>query len=129
MIRFAKVCGTALALVWLAAPAFAQELDSTRIPRIDGAKTIFSQPVSTIYLAPGTVADAAKDATSLLARDGWQNYGSFAQTSDDPKQQILTFKKDGMELTVFVVIAPAQNNTSVQYSGRKLVNDLPFPVR
>ncbi len=121
---------TALALLWLTAPACADDLlDTARLPRTADAKELFANPVTTIFVTRQSVGESAQAASAALAREGWQAYGpAFAQQLDRADQKILSFKKGSIGLNVFVTVAPAQGNaTSVQYSGVKLAHDLPFP--
>lgn len=130
MTRFRAACATALWLVCFAGAASGDDLlDTTRLPRMPGAKELFANPVTTIFVTREPVAETAAAVSAALAREGWQAYGpAFAQQADLPNQKHLIFKKGAIGLTAFVSVAPAQGNaTSVQYSGVKLAHDLPFP--
>src|SRR5688572_25858440 len=130
MKTLGKVRALALALTCLAGPAFADDLlDTTRLPRAGSTKELFANPVTTIFVTRETVVETAQAVSAALAAEGWQAYGpAFAAQLESDQQKILTFKKGSIGLNVFITVAPAQGNaTTVQYSGVKLANDLPFP--
>ena len=104
-------------------------LDTSRLPRVAGAKIVFSSPPSTIYTSPDSVAKTADTVDKALAADGWQKYvAPLASVSTNDDQRTLSLKKGPQAIGVFITVAPAQGNaTSVQYNGVALKNDLPFP--
>ncbi|MDB5534174.1 MAG: hypothetical protein JWO28_2489, partial [Hyphomicrobiales bacterium] len=103
-------------------------LDTSRLPRISGAKQVYASALTTIFTSPDPVIATAGTIDKALATAGWQKYGApFAATVDDPNMRMLSFKKGQQALGVFITLAPAQNNaTSVQYNAVPLKNDLPF---
>jgi hypothetical protein len=102
--------------------------DTSRLPRVSGAKEVFASPATTIFTSPNSVAQTADTVDKALAAGGWQKYvapnTSYAQ---DPTTRTMSLKKGTQALGVFITIAPAQNNaTSVQYAAVALKTDLPF---
>lgn len=102
--------------------------DSSRLPRVSGAKEIFASAASTIFTSPEPVAQTADIVDKALASGGWQKYiAPNTAYANDPSMRIMSLKKGTQALNVFISIAPAQNNaTSVQYSALPLKTDLPF---
>jgi hypothetical protein len=102
--------------------------DSSRLPRVSGAKEIFASATVTNFTSPDSVAQTADTVEKALAAAGWQKYvAPNTSTTADPKVRIMSLKKGMQALNVFITIAPAQNNaTSVQYSAIPLKTDLPF---
>ncbi len=103
-------------------------LDTSRLPRVAGAKIVFSSPASTIYTSPDSVAKTADAVDKALASDGWQKYvAPSTSVSTNEDQRTLSLKKGPQAIGVFITVAPAQGNaTSVQYNVVALKNDLPF---
>ncbi len=104
-------------------------LDTSRLPRVAGAKEVFASPASTIFTTPNPVAQTADTVDKALATEGWQKYvapNTSLLASDS--QRSLSLKKGPFALGVFITVAPAQGNaTSVQYNAVTLKNDVPFP--
>ncbi len=102
--------------------------DSSRLPRVSGAKEIFASPATTIFTSPDSVTQTADTVEKALTAGGWQRYiAPNTAYADDPKARILSLKKGAQALNVFITVAPAQNNaTSVQFSALPLKTDLPF---
>lgn len=123
------VCGV---IVWasLALPAWSEALDTSRLPRVTGARDSFASAATTIYFAPDTVARVAEATRKALAAGGWQSYvAPHTARAQNANMEIMSFKKGPQALNVFVSLAPAQNNaTSVNYTAVALPTDLPFPV-
>ena len=121
---------SAFALVVGIGVASADEaLDTSKLPRVSGTKDIFASPSSTIFTAPGAVAEAAEGTIAALTAAGWQPYApAFGEPMKSPTMAIANLKKGAAGLSVFITVAPAQNNaTSVTYTGVIIANDLPFP--
>ena len=102
--------------------------DTSRLPRVSGAKEVFASPATTIFTSPDSVAQTADTIEKALAAAGWQKYvapnTAYAQ---DPAMRMMSLKKGTQALSVFVSVAPAQNNaTSVQFAALPLKTDLPF---
>ncbi len=104
-------------------------LDTGRLPRVAGAKIVFSSPASTIYTSPDSVAKTADTVDKAFASDGWQKYvAPSTSVSTNEDQRTLSLKKGPQAIGVFITVAPAQGNaTSVQYNVVALKDDLPFP--
>lgn len=112
-------CGTAFA-------TFA--VDTSRLPRISGAREVHASPASTSFITRESIARAFELTSSELINDDWQPYEdpSAPRTSDASIR--MSFKKEGRALSLFVTTAPTQANaTSVSYTEVVLRNDLPFP--
>ncbi len=103
-------------------------LDTSRLPRVAGAKEVFASPQSTIFTSPNSVAQTGDAVEKALADGGWQKYVAPSTTSNsDPNSSMLSLKKGTQAVRVFITIAPAQNTaTSVQYGALPLKTDLPF---
>jgi len=103
-------------------------LDTSRLPRVGGAKEVYASALTTIFTSPDPVIATAGAVDKSLAAAGWQKYGAPAAASaDNPNMRMMSFKRGRQALGVFITLAPAQNNaTSVQYNATPLANDLPF---
>jgi hypothetical protein len=102
--------------------------DTSRLPRVSGAKEVFASPASTIFTSPDPVAKTAETVDKALAAVGWQKYiAPHTAYSQHEKMRQMSLKKGSLALSVFITVAPAQNNAiSVQYGALTLKNDLPF---
>ena len=102
--------------------------DAAKLPRVSGAKEVFASPATTIFTSPDSVAQTADTLEKALAAGGWQKYAApNTATADNPAMRMLELKRGPKALSVYISIAPAQNNaTSVQYSEIPLKTDLPF---
>ncbi len=103
--------------------------DTSRLPRVSGAKQIYASPVTTMFTTPATVAQTADATRKLLTADGWQVYTMpHTAYAKNPNSSTTSLKKGSQALTVFIGVAPAQGNaTSVQYGPAPMKVDLPFP--
>lgn len=103
-------------------------LDTSRLPRVAGAKEIFASVGVTNFTSPASVAQTADSVEKALAGGGWQKYiAPNTAYANDPSMRMMSLKRDSQALSVFISVAPAQNNaTSVQYSVLPLKTDLPF---
>ena len=138
--KFTKTRGFTFAIIFLAALAGGCSksepdtkadngvLDTSRLPRLSGAKEVFASPASTMFTSTEPVPQAADAVDKALAAAGWQKYGApHTATSQEAALRILSLKKGAQGLSVMITVAPAQENaTSVQYSAIALKNDLPF---
>jgi hypothetical protein len=104
-------------------------LDTSRLPRVAGAKEIFAGAATTIFTSPDSIAQTAYSIGKTLAAAGWQAYvAPLSQQTNNPSLRIMSLKKGPQALNVFISLAPAQGNaTSVSYTAVALKNDLPFP--
>src|SRR6478752_1117291 len=125
----AFICALTLAGCSKSEPQSDGTLNTSKLPRVAGAKEIFASPASTIFTTPKPVAQTADTVDKALAADGWQKYvAPHTSVSSDANQRLISLKKGPLALGVFITIAPAQGNaTSVQYNAAVLKNDLPFP--
>ena len=94
-------------------------LDTSRLPRVAGAKEVFASPATTIFTSPDSVAQTADTLDKALAAGGWQKYvAPNTAYSQDPKMRTMSLKRGAQAISVFITVAPAQGNaTSVQYSA------------
>lgn len=124
--RLALVCAAVLMAGSLSAQA---ATDTSRLPRLAGAKVIFASPSSTIFTTSEPVQRAFELAIHALINDNWQPYDSpTAARAEAPTIRTISFKRGTDALSLFITVAPAQGNaTSVSYTGLALQNDLPFP--
>jgi hypothetical protein len=104
------------------------KFNTSKLPRVTGAKEIFASPATTNFTSPDSVAQTADTVEKALAGLGWQKYiAPNTAYANDPSMRIMSLKKGHDALSVYISVAPAQNNaTSVQYSGIPLKTDLPF---
>lgn len=104
------------------------QLDTSRLPRVNGAKEVFASPATSIFTSPNPVTQTADAVEQSLAAAGWQRYvAPNTARASDPNMRMTTLKKGTQALSVFVTVAPAQNNaTSVQYAVIPLKTELPF---
>ena len=118
------------ATTFVGAAAAEGELDTSRLPRIAGAKDTYVSAPTTIFISPDTVADTAEVTAKALAAEGWLRYERpFTATAENPNLAIMSLKKGAQGLNVFITLAPAQaNKTSVSYTAIAFANDLPVPA-
>jgi hypothetical protein len=132
---FGSARGSVLALLCAAAmgsgltAAFAETLDTSKLPRLSNGKEIFASEFQTIFTTPDPVAQAGEAITKALVVQGWQPYiQPFTSNPTYAHMQTLTFKKGAQALSVYISLAPAMGNaTSIQYASIQLANNLPFP--
>jgi hypothetical protein len=109
-------------------PAAADGLDTSALPRVAGAKTLYASPASTIYVVPDPVAEAAAAAAKALAGEGWRQYAAAnAEEAKTDLVQAMNFKKGPLALGVLVTKSNAAAIANVNYTAEPLANDLPFP--
>ncbi len=110
-----------------AAQAETGEPDARTLPKYPGAETVYEDQATSISAAAVEVAAVVDFARKELPLLGWQEFvRPFSQSADDPNMKALMFKKDGVGLSVFITVAPAQGGkTSLQYSFIPLARDLP----
>jgi hypothetical protein len=102
-------------------------LDLGTLPQTADAQPLYQFPGSLGYLSPSTVNDVAEFTRQELAAQGWREYTmpdtAAAESADS---QSLVFIQNGLELSAFVSVAPAQGDkTIVQYNITLLPLDLP----
>lgn len=109
-------------------PSAEGALDTSKLPRVSGGKQILGSAATTIYTSPDPVEQTANAVDKALAAAGWQKYvAPGTAVGNAPDQRMMSLKKGTQALSVFITIAPAQNNaTSVQYAALPVKTDLPF---
>lgn len=105
-------------------------LDLQALPQPADAEPGFAAPNTLIYFSPTPVVEVVRFIRGELAAQGWLEYTRpNTATADSSESQTRTFIQNGLELTAFVVVSPAQaGKTSVQYSLLLLPVDLPVPA-
>lgn len=95
-------------------------VDLSKLPVPQGAKLLYSGPVSIMYVTE-TAADKAADAVAAgLTKLGWQPYGEAGEQR--------FYKRNAVRLSAYVSVAPAQmNKTMMTYSAELMSADLPAP--
>lgn len=103
-------------------------LDTSRLPRVTGAKEVFASAATTIFTSPDSIAETAEAVAKALAEGGWQSYvAPFTARSNDPSMRTMSLKKGPQAVSVSILLAPAQGNaTSVTYTAVALAQNLPF---
>lgn len=107
----------------------ADNLDARTLPQFADAEVIYEDKAMLIYVTPADVATVADFSRQELTALGWREVVP-ANTSqeEDPNLELITLLKDGQELSVFITVAPAQDNkTSVQYSFPTLTTQMEEP--
>ena len=130
LATLALLCFTALSGIAAAQPAaFPDMLDTTKLPRLPGARELYAFPHTSSFVVSDKVAETAEIVSKALAADGWQEYGPpFSTKTKQPTVEIMTFKRGWQALSVFITLAPAQGGaTAVAYTAIAIENDLPFP--
>lgn len=104
-------------------------VDLGTLPKMADAEDGFAAPNTLMYTSPSSVADVARFTRQELAAQGWHEYTRpNSASADNPDMQMLAFIQNGLELSSYITVAPAQDNkTSVQYSLIPLALDLPIP--
>jgi hypothetical protein len=104
-------------------------IDLRTLPQMADAEEGFAAPNTLIYFSPSGVAEVAGFTRQELTAQGWHEYTRpNTSSADNADTQTLSFIQNGLELSSFISLAPAQDNkTSVQYSLIPLALDLPIP--
>ena len=107
-------------------------IDLRALPKMADADatTLYYSPSSLNYFSPTDVAGVADFTRRELAAQGWREYTRpNTAMADDPEREQLTLIQNGLELSVSIGVAPAQEGkTGVQYSITLLPLDLPMPA-
>ncbi len=103
-------------------------LDTSRLPRVAGAKEVFASQATTIFTSPNSIAQTADAVEKTLTEGGWQKYAApNTAARNEVQSRTMSLKRGAQALSVAIMLAPAQNNaTSVQYAVLPLKTDLPF---
>lgn len=97
-----------------------------KLPVIKGAKSLFINEATAMYVADAKVADAAGACRKLLLDAGWEPYGTV---TNPPDFVTITFKRNAVQLLAAFNVAPAQGGkTSISYSTTLLSADIPAPA-
>ncbi|MFN8454119.1 MAG: hypothetical protein U0401_05500 [Anaerolineae bacterium] len=109
-----------------APPQAADDLDARSLPQFADAEVIYEDKAMLIYVTPADVPTVADFSRQELTGLGWREVVPANTTQeDDPTLENMTFLKGGQELSVFITVAPAQDNqTSVQYSFPTLTTQM-----
>lgn len=104
-------------------------IDLRALPQMADAEDGFAAPNTLIYTSPSSVAEVVEFTRQELAAQGWHEYTRpNSASADNADMQTLSFIQNGLELSSFISLAPAQDNkTSVQYSLIPLALDMPIP--
>ena len=104
-------------------------LNAQDLPSPPESQKLFGNAMSVLYITAKDVATAADECIAQLEEAGWQAYQHpYTMITENNSQRTLTLKKNGIGLSVYITVAPAQQNqTSVQYSLQMLGDDLPAP--
>lgn len=96
-----------------------------KLPVVKGAKSLFTNEATAMYVTDAKVADAAQATRKLLLDAGWEPFGS----NSSPDNEMLTFKRNAVQVSAFIGVAPAQGGkTSIMLSTLQLSADIPAPT-
>ncbi len=98
----------------------------SKLPVVKGAKSLFANETLAMYVTDMKVADAVNSTRKLLLDAGWEPFGA---NSNPPDQEFLTFKRNAVQVSAFISVAPAQGGkTAIQMSTLQLSADIPAPA-
>ncbi len=101
-------------------------VDLRTLPQTTDAEPLYQFPNTLGYVSPSTVNDVADFTRQELAAQGWQEYTPDTATANNAGSQSLMFIQNGLELSAFINVEPAQGDkTAVQYNITLLPLDLP----
>lgn len=105
-------------------------IDVRTLPQPAGSEALFGNFNTAMYVTDAKVPELAEACTEQLEKAGWKLYvHPFTAYTEDASQRSLTFKQNGLSLSAFIGVAPAQmNRTTVQYSVHMLGDELPVPA-
>ncbi len=118
-----------VALAIKAAAAEPTPLDTSKLPRLSGAKVMFESPQTTILSVSVAVPAAADAQAQALKTQGWIAY--VPPSTEIKKTQsfdMRTFKKGRQGLTLMVQSAPQGGATTVQFTEAPIASDMPVPA-
>ncbi len=96
-----------------------------KMPALKGAKSLYSTEAAAGYVTDLKTDEAATATRKLLLEAGWEPFGSH---KNPPDAEVLTFKRNAIQLMAYVAIAPAQQGkVVVSYNVSVLSVDLPTP--
>lgn len=92
-----------------------------KLPVVKGAKSLFANEATAMYVTDTKVAGAAEATRKLLLNTGWEPFGA---NSNPPENEMLTFKRNAVQVSAFIGVAPAQGGkTSIMLSTLQLSAD------
>ncbi len=103
-------------------------VDLRSLPQTTDAEPLYQFPHTVGYVSSSDVDEVVDFTRQELAAQGWQEYTMpNTATANNPDSQNLMFIQNGLELSAFIGVAPAQGNkTSVQYTTLLLPLDMPI---
>lgn len=85
-------------------------LDTSRLPRVSGAKEVYASAPTTIFTSPASIPQTADSVEKALKESGWQKFAAPNSGARENDQIRMMSLKRGMQgLSVSVMLAPAQN--------------------
>ena len=97
-----------------------------KLPVVKGAKSVFASEASANFSVPMMPAEAAAATRKLLIDAGWESFGS---QNNPPDTEMLKFKRNAMQLSVFISASPVEKGTSgLMYSATVLSADISAPA-
>lgn len=104
--------------------------DARQLPQPAGSEPLYTSFHVAMYVTSDKVRQVAEACGEQLQAAGWQWYiHPFTAYTEDAQQRSLTFKQNGLGLSAYIAVAPAQmNRTTVQYSIHMLGDELPIPA-
>lgn len=91
-------------------------VSSADLPHYSPAESLYTSPVTSMYVTADSVAGVAESTQQMLVNSGW----NIASQSGDDTRQFMTLRKDKTDLQVTVQVAPAQGGkTTIQYGVSK----------
>ena len=98
----------------------------SKLPVIKGAKSLFANDATTMYVSEAKQADVVQATRKLLLGAGWEPYGSVGVGSEGV---MMTFKRNAVQILAYVSVSPAQEGkTAIAFSSLLLSADIPAPA-
>src|SRR5450755_3083427 len=92
--------------------------NTSRLPRVSGAKEVFASPATTIFTSPDSVAQTADTVDKALAAGGWQKYvAPNTAYANDPTTRIMSLKKGTQALSVYITGAEQRHQRAIRRVG------------
>ena len=104
-------------------------LDAEKLPTGEQMSLIYGGKTTAIRVSKASVAEATENVARALAADGWQEFttGDHDRLAN-AEMADLDFRRGRNHVSVYVCVAPAQNNqTSVQFGVHAIDHELPAP--
>ncbi len=134
--RFARIGGyffafTCLATLGAGCSESKQDdtvLDTSRLPRVSGAKEVFASAAVTTFTSPDPVVATAETVDKALGAAGWQKYVAPATaTATDTNIRVMSLKKGPQAMGVFITTAPRASQRHQRAIHRGGVEKTIFP--